>query len=615
MKDNCRKDLEKRVSMKDMLKLISEISPGFFLLTIVEALLSTAVVFVNIILSARILDGIAGGEKPELIRTALFMVGLNLVLALLRWAINKWLIVTRRRIEDSVSKRIMEKCLDLDYQILEKTSTLDYIQKVESASRTQGGITSYCVLVSEGITKIISVIYAIILLTGFFQGSAESEDVLLRRLATPQAGIVLFALMGVVIFFSYIVAKKHRKFNYGFFEYWVRGNREFGSYFQFLYDYNIGKQVRIYQMFPLINKKRKERIAEYIDASQKMTNVEVRLMIGADAASTLLLFVYYCFVGLKAAAGAISLGEMTLYIGALTSLSDNLSGIFSNIGEIGLKNDYLSNYISFLRLENEKYNGTLPIEKRLDNDYELEFRNVSFHYPNNEDLVLKNITTKIRVGRKMAIVGKNGSGKSTFIKLLCRLYDPTEGEILLNGIDIKKYDYDEYRRIFSVVFQDFKLFSFPLAQNVAAGITYDEGKVWKVLEEAGMAERVKKMEKGMDTVLYKLEDEGVEISGGEAQKIAIARALYKDAPVVILDEPTAALDPVSEVEIYEHFDEMIEEKTAIYISHRMSSCRFCENIVVFEDGNIVQMGSHDALVAEEGLYQNLWKAQAQYYQT
>ncbi len=614
MKGNRGKNLEKKVSMKDMLKLILEISPGFLLFTIVEALLSTAVVYVNIILSARILDGIASREKQELIRTALFMVGLNLVLALLRWAINKWLIVTRRLIEDAVSKRIMEKCLDLDYQILEKTSTLDYIQKVESASRANGGITSYCVLVSEGITKIISVIYAVILLTGFFQGSAESEDVLLRQLTTPQAGILLFVLMGVVIFFAYIVAKKHRKLNYEFLEYCVRGNREFGSYFQFLYDYNIGKQVRIYQMFPLISEKRKKRISEYMGSSQKMTNVEVRLMIGADAASTLLLFVYYCFVGLKAAAGAISLGEMTLYIGALTSLSDNLSGIFSNIGDIGLKNDYLSNYISFLRLKNEKYDGTLPIEKRLDNDYELEFQNVSFHYPNNEDLVLKNITTKIRVGRKMAIVGKNGSGKSTFIKLLCRLYDPTEGEILLNGIDIKKYDYDEYRRIFSVVFQDFSLFSFPVAQNVAAGLSYDEEKVWKVLEEADMAERVKEMEKGIDTVLYKQEDEGVEISGGEAQKIAIARALYKDAPVVILDEPTAALDPVSELEIYEHFDEMIEEKTAIYISHRMSSCRFCENIVVFEDGNIVQMGSHDALVAEEGLYQNLWKAQAQYYQ-
>ena len=615
MKDNRDKNREKKVSMRGMLKLIAEISPGFLLLSIVEGLLSSAVVFVNIILSARILDGIAGGEQQVLIRTALFLVGLNLVLALLRWAVNKWLIVLRRRIEDAISKRVMDKCLDLDYQILEKTSTLDYIQRVESGSQANGGITTYCVLISAGITKIISVIYAMILLTGFFQGSAQSEDELLRQLTAPQAGIILFALMGVVIWFAYFVSKKHRKLNYAFLEHNVRGNREFSSYFQFLYEYSIGKQVRIYHMFPLISEKRKKREMANVEYSQEMTKAEVRLMIGADAASTLLLLVYYCFVGLKAAAGAISLGEMTLYIGALTSLSDNLSGIFSDIGEIGLTNDYLSNYVSFLQLKNEKYDGTLPIEKRLDNDYELEFRNVSFHYPNNEDLVLKNITTKIRVGRKMAIVGKNGSGKSTFIKLLCRLYDPTEGEILLNGIDIKKYDYDEYRLIFSVVFQDFNLFSFPLAQNVAAGITYDKEKVWKVLEEAGMAERVKKMEKGIDTVLFKQEDEGVEISGGEAQKIAIARALYKDAPVVILDEPTAALDPVSELEIYEHFDEMIEEKTAIYISHRMSSCRFCENIVVFEDGNIVQMGSHDSLVAEEGLYQNLWKAQAQYYQT
>ena len=244
----------------------------------------------------------------------------------------------------------------------------------------------------------------------------------------------------------------------------------------------------------------------------------------------------------------------------------------------------------------------------------MEFRNVSFHYPNNDELVLKNITTKIRVGRKLAIVGKNGSGKSTFIKLLCRLYDPTEGEILLNGIDIKKYDYDEYRQIFSVVFQDFQLFSFPVAQNVAAGLEYDEEKVWRALAQAGMAERVKNMEKGLDTVIYKQEDEGVEISGGEAQKLAIARALYKDAPVVILDEPTAALDPVSELEVYERFDEMVEEKTAIYISHRMSSCRFCENIVVFEDGNIAQIGNHDTLVSQNGLYRELWNAQAQYYQ-
>ena len=265
-------------------------------------------------------------------------------------------------------------------------------------------------------------------------------------------------------------------------------------------------------------------------------------------------------------------------------------------------------------MPNEKYDGTLPIEKRLDNDYELEFKNVSFHYPNNDDLVLKNITAKIHVGRKMAIVGRNGSGKSTFIKLLCRLYDPTEGEILLNGIDIKKYDYDEYRRIFGVVFQDFQLFSFSVAQNVAAGNNYDREKVREALGQAGLRERVEGMENGIETVIYKQEDEGVEISGGEAQKIAIARALYKDAPVVILDEPTAALDPVSELEIYERFDGMVKEKTAIYISHRMSSCRFCENILVFEGGNIVQMGSHQDLAGQDGLYASLWRAQAQYYQ-
>lgn len=332
-----------------------------------------------------------------------------------------------------------------------------------------------------------------------------------------------------------------------------------------------------------------------------------------DLIMGILLFACYGFVGIRAVGGAVSIGEVSLYVGVLTSFSDNVSEFFGAFNWLEVMNQYMGNFTSLLSLKNEKYEGTLPIEKRLDNEYELEFNNVSFHYPNNEELVLKNITAKIHVGRKLAIVGKNGSGKSTFIKLLCRLYDPTEGEILLNGIDIRKYDYDEYRQIFGVVFQDFRLFSFPVAQNVAASTEYDEQKVWHALRQAGMEERVREMKDGMDTVLYKQGEEGVEISGGEAQKLAIARALYRDAPVVILDEPTAALDPVSELEIYERFDEMVEHKTAIYISHRMSSCRFCENILVFDRGDIIQMGSHDDLAESGGLYQELWEAQAQYY--
>ena len=208
-----------------------------------------------------------------------------------------------------------------------------------------------------------------------------------------------------------------------------------------------------------------------------------------------------------------------------------------------------------------------------------------------------------------------GAGKTTFIKLLCRLYDPQEGQILLNGIDIRKYRYDDYMNIFSVVFQDFQLICQPLGANVAGCKNYDRERAQKALADAGFGERLASLEKGLDTFLYKdLSENGIDISGGEAQKIAIARALYKDAPFIILDEPTAALDPIAEAEIYGKFDEITGDKTAIYISHRLSSCKFCDEIAVFHEGAVIQHGTHAALVADEhGKYYELWNAQAQYY--
>lgn len=222
---------------------------------------------------------------------------------------------------------------------------------------------------------------------------------------------------------------------------------------------------------------------------------------------------------------------------------------------------------------------------------------------------------KLNIGERLAIVGMNGSGKTTFIKLLSRLYDPNEGEILLNGINIKKYDYDEYLNLFSIVFQDFKLFSFSLGQNVTASVDYDEELVKEVLEKAGLKDRLDNMSKGIHTPLYKdFDEDGVEISGGEAQKIALARALYRNAPIIILDEPTAALDPIAEFEIYSKFNEIVGTKTAFYISHRLSSCRFCDEIAVFHQGEIIQKGSHDLLLEDiDGKYYELWHSQAQYY--
>ena len=233
----------------------------------------------------------------------------------------------------------------------------------------------------------------------------------------------------------------------------------------------------------------------------------------------------------------------------------------------------------------------------------------------DDSYALHRVNIRFKVGQRLAVVGMNGSGKTTFIKLMCRLYDPTEGCIMLNGINIRKYDYDEYLSLFSVVFQDFKLFSFTIGQNIAAASAYDSEKALSCLEAAGLGDRAAEMPNGLETYLYRdFDNDGIEISGGEAQKLALARALYKDAPFIILDEPTASLDPISEYEIYSRFNDIAQDKTTVFISHRLASCRFCDRIAVFDCGSIVQSGTHDELLGDErGKYFELWNAQAQYY--
>ena len=244
----------------------------------------------------------------------------------------------------------------------------------------------------------------------------------------------------------------------------------------------------------------------------------------------------------------------------------------------------------------------------------IEFRNVSFRYPGQKAWALHNINLTLHSGEKLSIVGENGSGKTTFVKLLTRLYDVTEGKILLDGRDIRSINLDEYRGLFSAVFQDFKLFSFTLRENVELDQNLSDEEVVSYLEQAGLQEKINRLPNGISTQVNREFDEhGFEPSGGEAQKIALARALARSAPVVILDEPTAALDPRAEYDLYMRFAKLTEGKSAVFISHRLSSSQFCDHIAVFSNGRIIEYGTHEELVERNGIYSELYTLQAQFY--
>jgi ABC-type multidrug transport system fused ATPase/permease subunit len=284
-----------------------------------------------------------------------------------------------------------------------------------------------------------------------------------------------------------------------------------------------------------------------------------------------------------------------------------------NFQDLSKRANYANEYVKFMDYPAAIQKGDKHVTPGL---HTFEFRDVSFSYPGADVEVLKNINLTLTPGEHLSVVGLNGAGKTTLVKLLCRLYDPTKGAIYMDGVDIKEYDYEEYMTVFAPVFQDFKLFAFTMKENILMEKAEDETlDVSTVLERVGLKEKLSTLSKGADTVVYKhFDKDGIEPSGGEQQKLAIARALYKNAPVVILDEPTAALDPMAEYDIYRQFDTLVHEKTAIYISHRLSSCQFCDKIAVFSEKELKEYGTHAELVNKpDGVYAKMFAAQAQYY--
>jgi len=576
--------------------------------------------YVSIWLLARLINEIAGPRNLKtLIELALAVMITTAVLALLSAGLMRWKNVQWASIWHTQNKVFVEKLLSMDFADVDNAHTQELRSQIgQNTNSGSWGLYKLLYCFDDMFRSVMSIVGAAVLTTSLFLLPVSQSSGKLVILNNPLFIVLVIAIMFAVTFAAPLFSVKA-----GY--YWVKhanehkmGNRLFGFWFGTLgNDPARALDIRIYRQ-DILSRNNTRKYNPFTAASN-LAKAARGGMGGYEAlsgaVSQILVGAAYVFVCLKALGGAFGAGSVVQYVSSITALSGGLSLFLSTLGELQNNTAFLHTVFEFLDIPNNMYQGSLTTEKRSDKKYEIEFRSVSFKYPSSDQYALKNVSLKFNVGQRLAVVGQNGSGKTTFIKLLCRLYDPTEGEILLNGIDIRKYDYLQYISIFSIVFQDFKLLSYSLGQNIAAAVEYDDRKARDCLDKVGFGERLEKMTKGLNTCLYKdFEEDGVEISGGEAQKIALARALYKDAPFIILDEPTAALDPVAEFEVYSKMNEIVGEKTAVFISHRLSSCRFCNDIVVFCEGELVQHGSHDELVSDmEGKYYELWNAQAQYY--
>lgn len=599
------------------LKLIHKADSSAIPLSLLSALINTCFPYIELFLSARIIDTLITKDYTQCITVAVIMILLNYVFGVISDGLSAGCKTKQEKIDYLVQAEIRRKALSLDYETLESPSTLELLNTADFSIKHNGGYNVILQCYTELITAIISIIASLTLVFSlcFTSGGLSSGGIIGFIAYTPVSLFLISTIIILIALLNIKVSKFYNDKSLKLFDMNIQIEHEAAYFFnEVIGDYSKGKVMRIYHMEEMILSEIKKFNKEVIKNFKKFLASFQNQQCINTVIPSILNGLAYIFVILKVISKAITIGSTTKYVGAISLLSNSFIKLIKYNDEIRVKCKYFNYINQFMELNNKRFTGTIPIEKRTDNNYELEFHNVSFSYPGSENYILKNINCKINLKEKLAIVGRNGAGKTTFIKLLCRLYDPTEGVITLNGIDIKKYNYEEYLSLFSVVFQDFSLFAFPMGENISSCMTYDEEKVWKCLELSGIKNRVAAMPLKLQTPLFKYDDGGIEISGGEAQKLAMARALYKDAPFVILDEPTAALDPVSEYEIYSNFNNMVDNKTSIFISHRMSSCRFCNDIIVFNNGCIIQRGSHEKLLQDtSNVYSDLWEAQAKYY--
>lgn len=596
------------LAFKEMHHLEKRLTPLSVILAVVMAVMP----FINIWFTSKIIDLLdTGAGMKELALYIGLAVGINLILFFLNYFLGDMYFMYRSLMYNKELKNISEKLFKAEYQKLENSNFKELIHKhSEAQDRVFSAFVQFSWMMRDFITGIITLIISIIIVIPLFKiGFTKTGDTYFEK---PVFLLTIFGIIAVMVVIILIVAIKMNKAWFKASDEYSRLDRIFYYFLNMFADYNTGKEIRIYKEQNLI----KHTATDILLTDGEKLLKKVSLNSAKSSSFVAILgaivgFGIYLFIGVKGLYGLFGIGSLVLYCGSFMQIINGIMKMAATFGKTEEMVPLVNYYFDIMNTKDDMHYG----DKVLDTDrFELEFKNVSFRYPNAENDSLKNINLKIKNGEHLAVVGRNGSGKTTFIKLMCRLYDVTDGEILINGINIKDYTKESIIQLYSVVFQDFRIFSLPLNDNVCSGEAHDRNKLYSCLEQANIKERVENLPQKDDTILYKdMDKTGVEISGGEAQKLALARALYKGSPVVILDEPTASLDPIAENEIYSRFNSFTENKTAIYISHRLSSCAFCSRIAVFDKAELVETGTHNELLNKGGKYAELWNAQAQYY--
>ena len=567
--------------------------PWFFVMEALKTLIQIFQPFLGLFLTPLLVDELCGGRNVRTLATyaAVLVIG-ECVLSILLARVNTTLQKYQERLDNYFAMEISRHSMGLDFQLTEDKKALDQLEKaVTGMSWYSGGAYG----IGEQVFMFIGNVFKI---AGFV------------TVITVHAPALLIVVLIYVVISGWIRSKLNEieLISYGNLS---KSNRLFGYFGWEVVDFRFGKDIRLYDARRMLVEKWKKYTEESIGAWKWRADKGYPYNLALDGAGLVRSLITYFYAGYLVIREAFSIGIFTQMISAAGGLDATLGGLVWNVQELMKRCNYAYEYVLFMEYPEAMPKGTAHVKP---GEHRIEFRNVTFAYPGTDKKVLDGVNITVEPGEHLSIVGLNGAGKTTFIKLLCRLYDPTEGEILVDGRNIMEYDYKEYVGQFAPVFQDFKILGFSIGENIVFD-NMDQVRLKEILKLTGLDGMTQKLPKGVDTPVFKMfEEDGIEPSGGEQQKMAIARALYKNASVIILDEPTAALDPMAEYEIYKQFHSLVGDKTAFYISHRLSSCRFCDKIAVFSEGGIAEYGSHEELVnISGGIYAKMFEAQAQYY--